>query len=525
MTRVAYILLAHKDPASVVAQADMLTGAGSFVAIHFDAAAPSEAYERIRTALAGNPRVAFADRRHRCGWGEWSLVAATLSAARTALMQFPAATHFHLVSGDCWPIKPARYIREALSAGDADLIEAVDFHEAGWIKTGMREDRLVYRHYFNERAQRRLFYASLNLQRRLKLDRPTPEGLRMMIGSQWWCLRRQTLAALFAFLRRRPDIVRFFRTTWIPDETFFQTLVRHLVPDREIIARPPTFLAFTDYGLPVVFHEDHHDILVAQEHFFARKVSPNAIALRRRLGELHGDESAQVVVTGQGHTVIGYLTQRGRLGRRYAPRAWEEPSKLGPNRQIWLIAAKKWHVGRGFSKALKRIADIPVVGYIFDEDHESLPDLGGLGSTKAKRRQHPESLLRLVIDIMGSDRLAVCVDPGSIDTIRQICETSGDVRVLAIESNFSDDYLLGHARRIGLVDERSPPAVWAALLPGLREELSFEIESLQRATGARFSRLPPAPLVLARVAMISRVFDLPESAARAIAESLQQFED
>ena len=25
--------------------------------------------------------------------------------------------------------------------------------------------------------------------------------------------------------------MRFFRTTWIPDETFFQTLVRHLVPE------------------------------------------------------------------------------------------------------------------------------------------------------------------------------------------------------------------------------------------------------------------------------------------------------
>jgi hypothetical protein len=525
MTRVAYILLAHKDPAAVVAQAEMLTDAGSFVAIHFDAAAPSEAYGRILAALSGNPRVAFAARRHRCGWGEWSLVAATLSAARTALQQFPGATHFHLISGDCWPIKPARYIRETLAAEDADLIEAVDFHEAGWIKTGMREDRLIYRHFFNERAQRRLFYASLGLQRRLGLNRPTPQGLRIMIGSQWWCLRRRTLEAIFAFLRRRRDVIGFFRTTWIPDETFFQTVVRHLVPDREIISRPPTFLAFTDYGLPLVFHDDHHDILVAQEHFFARKVSANAVALRQRLGKLHADDDAQVAVAGQGHTVIGYLTQRGRIGRRYAPCAWEEPSRLGPNRQIWLIAAKKWHVGRGFAEALKRIADIAVVGYVFDEDHESLPDLGGIGSSKAKRRQHPESLLRLLIDIMQTDRLAVCVDPGSIDIIRQICDTSGDVRVLVIESNFSDEYLLGHAQRIGLVDGRSPPAVWHALLPGLREELAFEIESLQRATSARFNRLPPATLTLARVAMISRVFDLPESAAHAIAERLHRFED
>ncbi len=31
--------------------------------------------------------------------------------------------------------------------------------------------------------------------------------------------------------------MRFFRTTWIPDETFFQTIVRHLVPEAEIRSR------------------------------------------------------------------------------------------------------------------------------------------------------------------------------------------------------------------------------------------------------------------------------------------------
>ena len=51
--------------------------------------------------------------------------------------------------------------------------------------------------------------------------------------------------------------MRFFRTTWIPDETFFQTLVRHLVPEGEIRTRTLTFLMFTDYGMPVTFYNDH----------------------------------------------------------------------------------------------------------------------------------------------------------------------------------------------------------------------------------------------------------------------------
>jgi hypothetical protein len=40
MARIAYILLCHKNPDAVVAQARQLTAAGDCVAIHFDARAP-----------------------------------------------------------------------------------------------------------------------------------------------------------------------------------------------------------------------------------------------------------------------------------------------------------------------------------------------------------------------------------------------------------------------------------------------------------------------------------------------------
>ena len=97
-----------------------------------------------------------------------------------------------------------------------------------------------------------------------------------MIGSQWWCLRRRTIEAILRMTRERRDVMRFFRTTWIPDETFFQTLVRHLVPDAEIRTRTLTFLMFTDYGMPVTFYNDHYDLLLGQDYLFARKISPEA---------------------------------------------------------------------------------------------------------------------------------------------------------------------------------------------------------------------------------------------------------
>ena len=59
------------------------------------------------------------------------------------------------------PIKTAEHIHAWLEREDADFIESVDFFEGGWIKTGIKEERLIYRHWFNERKHKRLFCASL----------------------------------------------------------------------------------------------------------------------------------------------------------------------------------------------------------------------------------------------------------------------------------------------------------------------------------------------------------------------------
>ena len=45
------------------------------------------------------------------------------------------------------------------------------------------------------------------------------------LGSQWWCLTRQTLSAILES-PDRAEIDRYFRRVWIPDESYFQTMVR-----------------------------------------------------------------------------------------------------------------------------------------------------------------------------------------------------------------------------------------------------------------------------------------------------------
>jgi hypothetical protein len=524
MARIAYILLCHRNPAAIVAQARRLTAAGDRIAIHYDGRAPRSDFDRIRSELRDVAGVAFA-RRVKCGWGEWSLVAATLSGLRTAIEAFPDATHFYLLSGDCMAIKTAEWAHAYLGARSADFIECVDYFRGGWIKTGLREERLVYRHPFNERKNKRLFYASLALQKRLKLERRVPAGLEMMIGSQWWCLRRSTAEAVLGFLKSRPDIVRFFRTTWIPDETFFQTLVRHLVPEDEIEPRTLTFLMFTDYGMPVTFYNDHYDLLMGQEALFARKISPEARELKARLGELYQAKGLDFRISNEGRTVHAFLTSRGRVGQRFAPRFWEEGATLGRDRELMIVTCKKWHVARRLVDSLSFVSNVPAVEYVFDEEEVALPDLGGIQTTLAKRSRHRRALMRLVYEHLGTDRLVMCLDPANFELLQDFYSDRCTTKLLEIDCSMTDAYLEGHARRTGLAGDHTSPETIAALLPAVRNAVHREVDRIRDARFPGYHRISETEEPAANARPLASFFSIPEDKARELAATPYLFAD
>lgn len=524
MAKIAFILLCHKDPDAVLRQAHDLTSRGDHVAIHFDASAPRDAFRRVEAGLAGNPNAVLVRRRVRCGWGEWSLVEGTLRALEAAVEAFPRATHFYMLSGDCAPIKSAAHARAVLDARDADWIESVDF-ASDWIRTGIKEERLIYRHWFNERRSKRLFYASMDLQRRLGLARAAPDDLEMMIGSQWWCLRRATVEAVLAFRAARPDVMRFFRTTWIPDETFFQTLVRHLVPRTEIESRTQTFLMFTDYGMPATFHDDHYDLLLAQDFLFARKISPEARGLKARLGELWASGRRDFPIAGDGRRLFAFLTGRGRVGRRFAQRFWEREASLGRGRTVTVIVCKRWHVAKRLAARARAVLDRPVVDYLFDEEEAAMPDLGGAQHGVAKRNRHRRATLRLVLGTGGGDRMAFCLDPARFDVLADLWSDRNETRTLLIETEMDEPFLRGHAERVGLIGPATPEATVDRLMPTLAQDLAMEAERIREAPGAGALRLDAGMGAQARAAVLREAFDCSQGEARALAEIPHLFDD
>jgi len=525
MAKIAFILLCHKDPEAIVRQAQMLTSNGDYIAIHFDARAPLEAFEAIRTGLGDNPNVAFARKRIKCGWGEWSLVQASLYAVEAAAEAFPRATHFYMLSGDCQPIKTAEYIRDYLDNNDCDFIESFDFFESDWIKTGIKKERLIYRHWFNERTQKWRFYTSFNLQKRFGLTREIPADIQVQIGSQWWCLRRETIEKVLDFTQERKDVMRFFRTTWIPDETFFQTIVRHLVPEKEIRTRTLTFLMFTDYGMPLTFYNDHYDLLLSQDYLFARKISPEALELKARLGELFGETGRHFQISAEGPSLFKFLTGRGRIGRRFASRFWETESTLGRDRELMIVVCKKWHVAKRLLEGIHAQTGVPTIAYLFNEESTPLPDLGGIQATLGKRTRHRRALMRMLFDYYDTNRLVICLDPSALDLLFDFFGDRSRTRLLEIQCKFSDDYLVGHAMRIGLAGSQTPKETLERILPTIRQDMVLESDRIRDANFENHVRMREIDTAEERAAAIAEFLSIEEDAALALAKTEHLFAD
>ena len=482
-------------------------------------------YATICDELASNPNVVFSKKRIKCGWGEWSLVKATLNAIEAALDAFPRATHFYMLSGDCMPIKSAEYTHQFLDDNDADFIESFDYFESDWIKTGMKEERLIYRHFFNERKHKTLFYGSYKLQQRMGLTRDIPADIQVMIGSQWWCLRRRTMEWVVNFTKERLDVMRFFATTWIPDETFFQTIVHHVVPEKEIRTRTLTFLIFSDYGMPVSLYDDHYDLLLGQDYLFARKISPEANDLKRKLGLLYAAKGENFQISNEGRNLFKFLTDRGRTGRRFATRFWETESTLGRNRELMIVICKKWHVAKRLLAQIRQTTNVPAIEYLFNEEQTPLPDLGGIQKTLGKRTRHKRALMRMLFDYYETDRLIVCMDPGNIDLLQDFANDRSVTRMLEVQCQFSDDFLSGHALRVGLAGEQTSQDTLDRLLPTIRNDIAFESDRIGDAGFEHLERIREIADLTENGEALARFLSVTSEKGREIASQDHLFAD
>ena len=415
-----FVMLCHDDLGRAAQVARHWASADCPVVIHVDRRTKRAAYTRMVQDLAGLDNVRFAP-RYACEWGTWGLVAATQDAATILLREFPAVRHVFLASGSCVPLRPVAEMRAYLDARpQTNFIESVTTADVGWTVGGLDIERFTLRFPFSWRKQRRAFDFYVKLQRSLGFRRRLPEGLVPHLGSQWWCLTRQTLTAILQNPERR-TIDRYFRRVWIPDESYFQTLVRQV--SGHVESRSLTLSKFDFQGKPHVFYDDHLALLRKSDCFVARKIWPHADKLyatflgQTPLVDIGGEPNGAKI-----DRLFAKAVERRTKGRaglymqsRHPNRDWENGLTAAP----YSVFAGFSDVFENFETWLTKATGARVHGHLYAPDRAQFLGgetvfMGGLSDSAKARDYRPINFLTNLLWSTRGERQ--CFQFGPADT-------------------------------------------------------------------------------------------------------------
>ena len=403
MTGVGIVMLVHTALHRAEQVARHWTASGCPVVIHVDRNVSRKVYRDFERRLSDEPMVRFSH-RHRCEWGTWGIVAATQEAAEMLLNGPEGISHVYLASGSCLPLRPVQELIDYLAARPrVDFIESATTADVPWTVGGLDEERFTLRFPFSWKRQRHLFDAYVDLQRRLGMKRHIPDGLVPHMGSQWWCLTRQTLSAILEDPNRRL-YERYFKRVWIPDESYFQTLARRYSSNIE--SRSLTLSKFDFQGKPHIFYDDHLQLLRRSDCFVARKIWPRAERLYQSFltdpeGAMKKTEPNPAKIDRLFAKAVERRT-RGRPGlymqSRYPNPGWENG-----------ITSTPYSVFQGFSELfenfepwLAKTTGARVHGHLFAPDRAEFAEgqhliNGALSDSAAARDYDPSGFLASLI--------------------------------------------------------------------------------------------------------------------------------
>jgi hypothetical protein len=268
---IAYIILAHKLPDQFARLVSRLDGADALIIVHVDRKTDIEPFRRaLADAGATGSNILLLEDRVAVNWGDYGSVQASLAGLQQALRAGAGWRHAVLLSGQCYPVKRRHQIVEALqAAGDRSFLHTQN----------TTDFRRLTHYQFNMFGRR--FAVPNRFTHGFPPPRKIPLGLQPRKGSAWWALARDAAEWIVDNAAAHPELERFFRKSFIPDENYFQVVSQNAPFADRVINDEVHFLEWEGWH-PRTLRAADAPTLIASPKLFARKfdVTVDADVLR-----------------------------------------------------------------------------------------------------------------------------------------------------------------------------------------------------------------------------------------------------
>ena len=121
--------------------------------------------------------------------------------------------------------------------------------------------------------------------------------------------------------------------------------------------------------------------------------------------------------------------------------------------------------------------------------------------------------------------MLICPGPSAIEWMQDLYTDKAVTKLLEIECEFTDDYLIGHAKRMGLASDTTPKETLARLLPTIRNDVKFESDRIRDAEFANLYRMRQRASVDENAVTLAEFLSIPLEKAQSIAATEYLYAD
>ncbi len=264
--KLAHLILAHNNPLQLERMVKRLYSPKAYIFIYLDLKADMKEFENICKL----PNVQFIKNRIYVGWGNYSIIEATLIGMKEILATGINFSHINLLSGNDYPLKSASEIEDYFFANTGKTFMWYDKIFNDW-----PDGQVRMQHYSLADYNFKGRYHVAKLLSKILPARKLPENYVAYGRAQWLTITPECASYVIDFIEKKSDFRRYFKMTWCVDEVFFQTILCNSPLAGTIVNDFRRYVLLDPGCKPITLTMAHAEDLISSGKFYARKFDAN----------------------------------------------------------------------------------------------------------------------------------------------------------------------------------------------------------------------------------------------------------
>lgn len=261
--KIAHLILAHKDPAQIERLLNALAHPSFHFYLHIDKKTALQPFD----FLAKRPDTTLIKNRVKIYWAGYGTIQATLNGFDEI-----AETDYdyvNVISGQDFPIKSAEAIYQYIDSRKGNEFITCESIDDEWIEAAHRIKKY---HFINWKIPGKFRMESL--VNKILPERKYPLEHKVVGRANWFTITKGAATYIVQFLKKHPEIVRYYKYCWGADEFIFSTALYNSAFQKDICNN----LVYVDWtgqtkGHPRILNmQDLPKLQQSPDKLFARKI-------------------------------------------------------------------------------------------------------------------------------------------------------------------------------------------------------------------------------------------------------------